>query len=221
MRRRTSRTTTALVTITAAAALLAGCSNDDGGNQATEPSTTQSTASEEPTTETPTSEEPTSQQPTAAPSDEPTADLEPFPDTTSDQSSDPTDAALLLVDVRVAEHEGFDRLVLEFEGDGEPGWQVGFVDSASTEGAGDPIQLEGDAILQVSATHTMPNDMSGYYDGPQQIDADLSSIEDVFVDGSFEGYTTVYLGLDEEVPFRVFTLTDPSRLVVDVPNADD
>jgi len=219
MRRRT--TTTTLITIAAAAALLAGCGTEGGGDQTTEPATTQSSASEEPTTEEPTTEEPTSEEPSSAdPSDEPTDELQPFPDTTEDQSSAATDAALLLVDVRVAAHDGFDRVVLEFEGGGAPGWQVGYVDSASTDGKGDPIELDGDAILQVSATHVMPNDMTGYYDGPREIDADLTSIEEVFVDGSFEGYTTIYLGLDEQVPFRVFTLTEPSRLVVDVPNAD-
>lgn len=219
MRRRT--TTMTLVAIATAAALLAGCGTDGGGDQTTEPSTTASTTSDEPTTEDPTTEEPTSEEPTSeAPSDEPTDGLAEFPDTTDDQSSEATEAALLLVDVRVAAHDGYDRVVLEFEGDGAPGWQVGYVDSAATDGKGDPIELEGDAILQVSALHTMPNDMTGYYDGPREIDADLSSIEEVFVDGTFEGMTTVYLGLDEEVPFRVLTLTEPSRLVVDVPNAE-
>ena len=40
---------------------------------------------------------------------------------------------------------------------------------------------------------------------------------DVYVGGTFEGYTQVLAGIDgAAVPFRVFALADPSRLVVDV-----
>lgn len=213
------RVTTTLTALAAAAMLLTACA--DGGDPGTDPT---SAASEEPTSQQPTSEEPTSEEPTSEePTSEPTEDLEPFGDSTADQSSEQTEAALLLVDVRIAEHDGYDRLVLEFEGDGEPGWQVGYVESAATQGKGDPIELDGDAVLSVSALHTMPDDMTGYYDGPREIDADLSSIEEAFVDGTFEGHTVVVLGIDgpaDGVPFRVFTLTEPSRLVVDVENVD-
>ena len=42
----------------------------------------------------------------------------------------------------------------------------------------------------------------------------------MYVGGTFEGYTQVLAGIDgDPVPFRVFTLTDPSRLVVDVVDA--
>ena len=39
----------------------------------------------------------------------------------------------------------------------------------------------------------------------------------MYVAGTFEGYTQVLAGIEgDRVPFRVFALSDPSRLVVDV-----
>jgi hypothetical protein len=34
--------------------------------------------------------------------------------------------------------------------------------------------------------------------------------------GSFEGYTTIGLGVRARLPFRVFTLQNPGRVVIDV-----
>lgn len=214
------RRTTALISLAAAAALLAGCA-DGAGDDPTSEEPTSEAPTTEPATAEPT-EEPSTEEPTAeTPSDE-AVDGPAFPDSTAEQTSDQTAAALLLVDVRVGEHPGYDRLVLEFEGEGEPGWRVGYVEEASTQGQGDPIQVEGDALLAVTALHTMPDDMTGYYDGPREIDPDTEVVEEVFVDGTFEGETVVVLGIDDgEQPFRVFTLTDPTRLVVDVQDPED
>lgn len=205
MRRGTIRT---MLTMAAAASLLAACGNGGGDDPTTAP-TDDATTTAEPTDE-PTSDDPTSDAPTDG------TDGPPFPAEAADQNNESFESELKLVEIRVAEHPGFDRLVLEFDGEGEPGWRVGYVESAAREGSGEPIDLDGDAILQVSATHVMPSDMTGYYDGPQQLDPDTEVIDDVFVDGAFEGYTTVFLGLDEVEVFRVFVLTEPSRLVVDV-----
>lgn len=214
------RTTTTLLTLVATASLLAACGTEGGDDPATG-GTEETTASAEPTSEEPTSEAYTDEPTSEAPTDE-QADGPAFPDSTADQEAEQTDAALLLVDVRLAAHDGFDRLVLEFEGEGEPGWLVGYVDDASTQGKGDPITVEGDAMLSVAARHTMPDDMTGFYEGPQMIELDGEAIEEVFVDGTFEGQTIVVVGVDDaDNVFRVFPLTEPTRLVVDVEDTAD
>ena len=118
--------------------------------------------------------------------------------------------------VRVADHEGFDRIVLEFTGTGTPGWTVNYVDQAVLDGSGDVVELGGDAFLDIYASGTTwPAD--GYYSGPQQFEPDNGGVDDVYVGGTFEGYTQVLAGIEgDRVPFRVFALADPSRLVVDV-----
>jgi hypothetical protein len=123
---------------------------------------------------------------------------------------------LVLTDVRVGEHEGFDRIVLEFTGTGVPGWSVGWVDRARLDGSGEAVDLDGDATLDVYASGTTwPAD--GYYDGPQRLEPDGGEVDDVYVGGTFEGYTQVLAGIDgPPSPVRVFALPDPPRLVVDV-----
>ena len=124
---------------------------------------------------------------------------------------------LVLTDVRVAAHEGFDRIVLEFTGTGIPGWAANYVDRAVLDGSGDVVALGGGAILDIYASGTTwPG--SDYYSGPRQFRPENGGdVVDVYVGGTFEGSTQVLAGIDgAAVPFRVFALTDPSRLVVDI-----
>jgi hypothetical protein len=123
----------------------------------------------------------------------------------------------VFTDVRVAEHESFDRIVLEFTGTGIPGWAVNYLHKAVLDGSGETVTLGGDAILDISASGTTWP-ASGYYSGPTQFEPpNGGDIDDVYVVGTFEGYTQVLAGIDgAPVPFRVFTLSDPPRLVVDV-----
>ena len=124
---------------------------------------------------------------------------------------------LVFTGVRVAEHGSFDRIVLEFTGTGIPGWAVNYVDEAVLDGSGDRVALGGDAILDIYASGTAWP-ASEYYSGPTRIEPpNGGAIDDVYVGGTFEGYTQVLAGIDgDPVPFRVFALSDPPRLVVDV-----
>lgn len=126
-------------------------------------------------------------------------------------------SSLVLVDVRVAEVGGFDRIVLKFRGTGTPGWVVNYVDEAILDGSGERVALGGAAVLDIYASGTTwpaPD----YYRGPIRFTPEnAGAVEDVYVGGTFEGYTQVLAGIDgEPAPFRVFALTAPSRLVVDV-----
>ena len=63
----------------------------------------------------------------------------------------------------------------------------------------------------------------GYYDGPERLQPQGDDgLAELFVGGTFEGTTQVLVGLDGgREPFRVFALTEPSRLVVDVQDAGE
>ena len=123
----------------------------------------------------------------------------------------------MLTDVEVAAHEGFDRVVMEFSGTGVPGWSADYVDEPQLEGSGDEIALDGDSNLVAFASGTTwPAD--DYYSGPTRlVPAGGRAISEVFVAGTFEGYTQVLIGVDgDAVPYRIFPLADPARLVIDV-----
>ena len=135
-------------------------------------------------------------------------------------------SALTIAEVRAGSHDGYSRIVLEFEGEGTPGWRAPeWVDSASTMGKGDPITVKGDHTLVIHGTGTASIQPTGQGSGQQRLDLDKGDgdegdegIEEAFVDPGFEGEFQVVLGTDSQT-YRVFTLSDPTRLVIDV--ADD
>ncbi|QIM22789.1 hypothetical protein G7075_19335 [Phycicoccus sp. HDW14] len=115
--------------------------------------------------------------------------------------------------VRAGHHTCYDRLVLDMTGKA-PGYDVRYVGTVRAEGSGKPVPVAGGARLAVSvhkgatAIPAMPS-VAGY-----------PTVRQVRWAGSFEGYTTLALGVRARLPFRVFTLrdsaTNTSRLVVDV-----
>ena len=200
--------------------LLAACGTDGAGEPTGALATGQTTASQEPTPDASGTDAPTAATPAGDPADGPPA----FPDSTAPQRAENSgEWDLVFTDVRVAEHESFDRIVLEFTGTGIPGWAVNYVDKAVLDGSGETVTLGGDAILDIYASGTTWP-ASGYYGGARHFEPpNGGDIDDVYVGGTFEGYTQVLAGIDgAPVPFRVFTLSDPPRLVVDVAgdNAD-
>src|SRR5438309_1014777 len=56
----------------------------------------------------------------------------------------------LLERVAVGRHEGYDRVVFQFRGDGVPGYRVEYVAPPFAEdGSGDPITVDGKAFVAV------------------------------------------------------------------------
>lgn len=138
-----------------------------------------------------------------------------FPRGTGRQTGRGSGEPLVFTGVRVAAHEGFDRIVLEFSGTGSPGWGVNYVDRAVMDGSGEVVALDGDSTLDIYASHTTAP-APGYYSGPRRITGP-GVVAEVYVVGTFEGDTQVLAGIDgPRAPYRVFTLSDPARLVLDV-----
>lgn len=173
--------------------------------------------SDTPTTSSPS---PTESSPSATPSASPTASLTGF---SRDDVTSPTFPELggALGDravVRVGRHTGYDRVVWEFTGTGRPSYQVRYVATPTADGSGDPVDVAGDAALELFVSSVQipespdgcPSDLSpGALSGTvfRQVNA---------ICGSFEGVAQAFVGLDEERPFKVAVLTKPTRLVIDV-----
>jgi hypothetical protein len=112
-----------------------------------------------------------------------------------------------LTGVRAGRHACFDRLVLDLSRAGE-GYRVRYVTAVRDQGRGAVVPLPGGAFIQVddqsqaTTRPTMPN-VAGY-----------TTFRQVAWGGSFEGYTTIGLGVRARLPFRVFRSTN--HLVIDV-----
>lgn len=124
-----------------------------------------------------------------------------------------TDSALIPTAVRQAKHEGYTRIVVDLVGTGTPHYFAEYVDVPIGDGSGDPITMRGNAFVQISLTGIRyPGD--GDKAAPLFSDG-TNGVDQIYVTQGFEGVSQVVVGLDSKVPFRVFTLENPSRFVVD------
>ena len=137
--------------------------------------------------------------------------------------SDPAMSTASVTNVRTGQHYCFDRMVVDLNG-AVSGYTVQYVPAVVQDGSGFEIPLRGSAFLQVTlkapaydskgastyspVTPTELSDVSAY-----------QTFRQVAYAGSFEGYTSLGLGVRARLPFRVFALEGPgsgSRLVLDV-----
>ncbi len=127
-------------------------------------------------------------------------------------------ANLVIKDVRVGSHEGYDRFVIEFTGTGTPGYLTGYTDQPLQQASGLPVEVAGNAFLELMIQGT-PWGRPGSPDhvveaGPKPLAA--GNILGVTNGGTFEADSQYFIGLDRRRPYNVYVLTEPTRLVVDV-----
>lgn len=121
-----------------------------------------------------------------------------------------------LVDVRAAEHEGYDRIVFEFEGT-PPDYRVEYVENPTHCASGEPVDVQGNAVLAVSFdpadAHTEAGEPTLDF---QSISPGLPSIVEAVQTCDFEAHLTWVVGLGAQVDFRVTEVENPLRLAVDI-----
>lgn len=121
--------------------------------------------------------------------------------------------------VRVGRHSGYDRVVWEFPGPGAPTYRVRYVDTPIADGSGDVVAVTGDAFLEVLITFVgIPEEGVARPADPTASALSGTVIAEAnAIFGGFEGYGQSFIGVrDRERPFKVTTLTGPTRLVVDI-----
>jgi len=114
--------------------------------------------------------------------------------------------------IRVAGQAGFDRVVIEFSGDGAPGIDVAYDDHPVADGSGAPVTVEGTTTLKVRLFPATSID----YTGPGRVKGDTKQVTEVVRGGDFEAVLTWFIGVRAKVPFHVSVLSNPTRVVVDV-----
>lgn len=120
--------------------------------------------------------------------------------------------------VRVGTHPGLDRLVFEFDGAGLPAWQVEYVDRPVRDcGSGDPVQVAGDAWLQVRFNGAHAHTPEGAStSGPRRREVGLTVLRELVRTCDFEAEVTWVAGLARPNPYTARVLAGPSRLVIDI-----
>lgn len=121
--------------------------------------------------------------------------------------------APLLTDIRAAHHPGFDRVVFEFLG-GVPARSVSY-DIPIVNPKGDVVPVAGREVLGVRFAARGHNE-AGTFISPRRVTVALPNVLTVVQGEDSEGVLLYGIGLAKRQPFRVATLRNPSRVVVDI-----
>jgi hypothetical protein len=135
-----------------------------------------------------------------------------------------TPATTSVTNVRTGRHTCYDRFVVDLTG-GPTGYDVRYVRNVYQDGSGFLVPLRGGAKLQIVVRAPSYNIDTGKATYSPKNSKELTNVagyrtfRQLAFAGTFEGQTTIGLGVRARLPFRVFTLAGPgsnSRLVIDV-----
>lgn len=131
-----------------------------------------------------------------------------------------------ITNIRSGRHNCFDRLVIDINGAGKgrPGYHVKYVKQVTKDGSGANVPLRGGAKLRIIVKAPAYDDNGRLTYRPanwnELVDvAGYRTFRQVAWAGSFEGQTTIGLGVRARLPMRTFVLKSPAgghRVVVDV-----
>lgn len=121
-----------------------------------------------------------------------------------------------LVGIRASHRAGRDRVVFEFAGPLPAQRSAAYVDRLIADGSGSVVPVAGRAILQVRFAHANAHDDAGRPTAADRVAFATPNVVEVVRSGDFEAVTTYGIGLASRQQVRVTTMTNPSRVVVDV-----
>lgn len=105
-------------------------------------------------------------------------------------------------------------------GQGQAGWKVRYIDEAIAAGSGGTIEVDGDAIIEVTLTGiALPTELDeGLWDDGE-IDVQGEGIVEIIDQSVFEGQQQIFIGTTGLNDFSVERLDDPRRSYLDVDHA--
>lgn len=125
----------------------------------------------------------------------------------------------MLTGIRTGVHPTFDRIVLDFTPGFRPEVGYQFGDELYMDGSGDIAWLTGCAFLgvQVDPARATDYDYNPTYLGPHKFRTrNLSNVMAIAITGDFESLLSIGIGMRKQTWAKVFTLTGPDRVVIDV-----
>ena len=122
-----------------------------------------------------------------------------------------------LTQISAAHQPGFDRLVFQFSGPVPAQHSARYVSQVSADPSGLPVNVVGSATLLVRFSPAAGHNAQGNvtYGAAQRTYA-LPGLIQVVKAGDFESVLSFGVGVARAAPVRIFTLTKPSRVVIDV-----
>lgn len=128
-------------------------------------------------------------------------------------------------EIRTGKHACFDRIVIDVDGAAgtDIGYRVEYVARVTQDGSGAAVPLRGAADLHIVVWNPAYEGGTATYDPANDAEAEnvagYRTFRQVAWAGSFEGVSSIGLGVRARLPFRVLVLDGPgddARLVIDV-----
>lgn len=119
--------------------------------------------------------------------------------------------------MRAGRQDCYERIVFDFKDEARPAYDIG-VASPPFSGSSDvPVPVTGTAFIKVRFDSIQArNPEFATYTGPSVINPGLAAIRELRLIEDFEAVVIWVIGLDRERSFRVGTLSNPTRIYVDV-----
>ena len=140
--------------------------------------------------------------------------------TCTDKSGGAASAAGTVTGIRIAHHDGYDRLVIDFSSGttAVPQYDLTRQNSSTfvRDASGEPVTLEGSAGIRAVLRNS--DIASGV---ASDLKPRLPQIREVANIGNFERVVSYGVGLKTAACFRVLELSGPTRLVIDVQTPPD
>jgi hypothetical protein len=123
-----------------------------------------------------------------------------------------------ITDLKLAAHDSYDRIVFDFA-TGIPDYTVEkAVPPLTQDPSGLPMRVQGSSFLRIvlhGGTTQLPAGGQSY-GGATSFTPHFAKLIDFQSAGDFEAVSSSYLGMSGDACVRVFTLTAPNRLVIDL-----
>ena len=125
---------------------------------------------------------------------------------------------VVLAAVRTARHEGYDRIVFEFDGDTLPGFRLSYVDKPQHQcGSGEEVWLAGDAWLSIRLEPAHAHTEAGAPTVAERARRpQLPNLLELRMTCDFEAQVEWVAGVASPAGYRIQRLQKPARLVVDL-----
>ncbi len=115
-----------------------------------------------------------------------------------------------VADVRLATHEGFDRVVFDIHGEGTAGWSTLYTPNPLQLGSGDPVEHEGSMALEILLEGVPEASALGATPGTGGV------VTEVIESAAYHGQSQFIIGLNHTLPYSIQLLEEPQRVVVDI-----
>jgi hypothetical protein len=137
----------------------------------------------------------------------------PQPFLCTDRSGGTMGVSAQLSSIRTGPHDGYDRIVFQFGGNGIPSYDLTRQESATftRDASGQQVTLDGTAGLKLVLRDADPASGVG-----TDLKPAMHSVREIAQIGNFERVLTYGIGISSSQCVRILELSGPSRLVVDV-----